>query len=174
MGRISKIESITLSRRGLAAGILAIATAFMAGYWIGERRSVERTRVVATSCGVAPADAPFHLPLRVLQEQASHVPLLVGPITIPGAGTGVLLRFDPSLGGSTDTVTKLGNVLHLPKFLDTESTGPFFRRSISVPPQEIRLTCRDGALTAVHYHLDNMSATFAVIRQEDTPPGSRS
>ncbi|QQP87598.1 hypothetical protein IGS68_15980 [Skermanella sp. TT6] len=165
---------MTLSRRGLAAGILAISAAFAAGYWIGERRSVERTRVVATSCGVAPAEPPFYLPLRALQEQASHVPLLVGPIAIPGAGTGVLLRFDPSLGGSIDTVMKLGDVLHLPKFLDTGSAGPFFRRNVPVPPQEIRLTCRDGALTAVHYRLDTMSATFSVVRQDDMTLGRRS
>lgn len=174
MGRLPKIGSMTLSRRGLAAGILAISAAFAAGYWIGERRSVERTRVVATSCGVAPAEPPFYLPLRALQEQASHVPLLVGPIAIPGAGTGVLLRFDPSLGGSIDTVMKLGDVLHLPKFLDTGSAGPFFRRNVPVPPQEIRLTCRDGALTAVHYRLDTMSATFSVVRQDDMTLGRRS
>ncbi|UEM07456.1 hypothetical protein JL101_031465 (plasmid) [Skermanella rosea] len=171
---MSKIGSMTLSLRGLAAGTLAIAAAFATGYWIGEARSVERTRVVATSCGVAPAEAPFYLPLRALQEQASHVPLLIGPITIPGAGTGVLLRFDPSLGGSIDTVTKLGDVLHLPKYLDTGSAGPFFRRNVPVPPQEIRLSCRDGALTAVHYRLDDVSATFPVVRQDDGTSGRRS
>ncbi|UEM25297.1 hypothetical protein JL100_035140 (plasmid) [Skermanella mucosa] len=164
MGYMTLIGGGRAFRAGLAAGLLAAAAGFAGGYWLGDRNSRERTRVVATSCGVAPADAPFYLPLRTLQEEASHVPLLIGPIRIPGVPTAVKLRFDPALDGTGDTVTKLGDVLHLPKFLGERPE----------PPKEIRLACRDGTLTTVQYLLDDASTTFAVMRRDDRNPATGS
>lgn len=167
MGQYPFTGRMNRSRVGFAAGLLATAAGFAGGYWVGDRHRWEHTRVVATSCGVAPAEAPFTLPLRTLQEQASHVPLRIGPLRIPGVPTAVLLHFDPALDGRGETVVKLGNVLHLPKHLETQSPGTVFGRTASRPPEEIRLACRDGALTTVQYWLDAHPTIFSVVRQDD-------
>jgi hypothetical protein len=91
------------------------------------------------------------------------VPLLIGPVKVNSRKT-VLLRFDPALDGTGDTVVKRGDVLHLPRTIGDDPS----------PPEEIRLTCRNGALAAVRYRLDDTAASFAVVYRDDETPVSDS
>ena len=88
---------------------------------------------------------------------------MVGPINIDGRTT-VLLRFDPTLDGTDDTVIRLGDVLHLPRTIGDRPS----------PPTEIRLNCRNGTLAAVQYHLDDSASSFTVVHHTDDFPASGS
>ncbi|GEO42899.1 hypothetical protein SAE02_70470 [Skermanella aerolata] len=147
----------------LGAALLAVAAGFAGGYGYGRNNAPETTRIVTTACGVAPAAAPFFLPIGVLGEHAPDLPVMVGPVKVDG-GTTVLLRFDPAVDGTGDTVVRVGDVLHLP--------GSFGERP--APPTEIRLNCRNGVLAAVQYHLDDVAARFTVVHRADdgAAPGS--
>jgi hypothetical protein len=138
------------------AVLLAIAAGFAGGYGFAHHNAPETTRIVAAACGVAPAQAPFALPLRAIGEHAPHVPLLVGPVKVYGHTT-VLLRFDPALDGTGDTVVRLGDVVHLPRSIGDRPS----------PPAEIRLSCRNGVLAAVQYHLDDLAVSFTVVHRDD-------
>lgn len=154
----------TLSIRiGAVLGLLAMTVGFVGGYAVARREAPETTRIVATACGVAPAEAPFALPIGAIGEHAPHLPLMVGPINIDGRTT-VLLRFDPSLDGKNDTVIRLGDVLHLPRTIGDRPS----------PPTEIRLNCRNGTLAAVQYHLDDSASNFTVVHHTDDFPASGS
>jgi hypothetical protein len=156
--------SRTLSTRtGAALGLLAMAVGFAGGYGFARQIAPETTRIVATACGVAPAEAPFALPIGAIGEHAPHLPLMVGPINIDGSTT-VLLRFDPTLDGKDDTVIRLGDVLYLPRTIGDRPS----------PPTEIRLSCRNGTLAAVQYHLGDFASNFTVVHHADDFPASGS
>jgi hypothetical protein len=143
-------------RSGAALALLAMAVGSAAGYAFARHNAPEATRIVATACGVAPAEAPFALPIGTIGEHAPHLPLMVGPINIDGR-TAVLLRFDPTLDGTDDTVVRLGDVLHLPRTIGDRPS----------PPTEIRLNCRNGTLAAVQYHLEDFASSFMVVHHAD-------
>ena len=150
-------------RSGAALALLAMAVGSAAGYAFARHDAPEATRIVATACGVAPAEAPFALPIGTIGEHAPHLPLMVGPINIDGSTT-VLLRFDPALDGKDDTVIRLGDVLYLPRTIGDRPS----------PPTEIRLSCRNGTLAAVQYHLDDSASSFTVVHHTDDFPASGS
>ena len=150
-------------RTGAALGLLAMAVGFAGGYGFARQIAPETTRIVATACGVAPAEAPFALPIGTIGEHAPHLPLMVGPINIDGSTT-MLLRFDPTLNGKDDKVIRLGDVLYLPRTIVDRAS----------PPTEIRLSCRNGTLAAVQYHLDDFASSFTVVHQADDFPASGS
>lgn len=154
----------TLSIRfGTALGLLAMTAGFAGGYAFARHEAPETTRIVATACGVAPAEAPFALPIGTIGEHAPHLPLMVGPINIDGSTT-MLLRFDPTLNGKDDKVIRLGDVLYLPRTIGDRPS----------PPTEIRLSCRNGTLAAVQYHLDDFASSFTVVHHVDDFPASGS
>ncbi|WP_207481315.1 hypothetical protein [Arenibaculum pallidiluteum] len=142
--------SLTPGRGAVLAGLAALGVACLAGYMTGRAETDPPTLLAATPCGISGGDT-LSLPPELLSGPA-QVPLLLGPISVPGAGPPVLVRFDPALAAEGEARLRDG-VLTLPPRL---AGGRL--------PDAITLACRDGAISSVIYRHGATATRLPVSR----------
>ena len=121
------------------AGLAALGAAGLAGYLAGAQRGeAPQTRLSLATCGLVPAPAPLDLPLASLMHKAAAPGLALGPILHPGLDAPLSVLFRPLEAGADPQPVQHGEMLELP--IDTGRL-----------PDEIRLSCRYGAVARVEY-----------------------
>ena len=142
------------------AGFMALGLAAGAGFLIGSQRGeAPQTRLSLATCGLVPAPAPLDLPLAALMETAGAPGLTLGPILHPGLDTPLSIVFRPLQPGTEPRPLQHGHTLELP--LDTARL-----------PDELRLTCRYGAVARVEYRRGPLRQTLPVSVAETAPDAS--
>ena len=152
---MEQIKSMNMKTKTIAAAaLIVVATAgYAAASWV---RSPEVVAVSSMGCANAATATSFGVPLRTVGSAAPGVPLSFGPLDYESAGGLIRLAFDGQSDGRGREIVMAGDSLLLPT--------TFGRDKVS--PKEIRITCRDGAITTVRYNRGRTSTTFNVTRQE--------
>lgn len=141
----------------VGALVVAAAVAGGIGYqWARWTYQPKLIQVTESACGIPPATAAFAIPLQGAM-QTIGLPIAVGPIDVPGGGGFITLRFDPTVDGRAREVQMIEDTVYLPTA---------YGHNAQVPDQ-ITITCRDGAIASVRYRNDRRgSATFNVLREQ--------
>lgn len=144
-------------------GVALLATAAIAGtagyQWARATYQPKLIQIAGTACGIPAETATFAFPLEGALHSIGSVPIAVGPVDLPDGGGPITLRFDPSVDGQSREITMVEDVVHLPTA---------YGRNARVPEQ-ITITCRDGAIASVRYRADRQaSATFKVLHEQAT------
>jgi hypothetical protein len=141
------------------AGVTALGVAAAAGYMAGAQRGeAPQTRLSLSTCGLVPAPAPIELPLATLMQKTGAPGLTLGPILHPGLDAPLSVVFVAMEPGGVPQPVQAGETLTLP--LD-----------IARLPDELRLSCRYGAVARVEYRRGPLrhAVDVAVIAAEPTP-----
>ena len=144
----------------IAAGLGALAllgAAAAAGYMAGAQRGeASLTRLSLATCGLVPAPAPLELPLEALMQKAGAPGLTLGPILHPGLDAPLSVVFRPLEPETTPQPVQSGETLTLP--LDTARL-----------PDEVRLSCRHGAVARVEYRRGPLRHALDVVTSDPEP-----
>lgn len=142
------------------AGVALLGGAAAAGYLAGAQRGeVPQTRLSLATCGLVPAPAPLDLPLGTLMQKAGAPGLTLGPILHPGLDAPLSIVFRPLEEGAMPEPLQSGETLVLP--LDTARM-----------PDELRLSCRYGAVARVEYRRGPLRQALEVT-VADAAPGAK-
>lgn len=142
----------------VGALVVAAAIAGGVGYqWARWTYQPKLIQVTETACGIPPATAAFAIPLEGAMQSIGGLPIAVGPIEIPEGGGLITLQFDPTVDGQAREVQMIEGIVYLPTA---------YGRNAQIPDQ-ITITCRDGAIASVRYRNDRRGgATFNVLREQ--------
>lgn len=147
-----------MTRGQLAVGIVALAVAAGGGFLAGAQRGeAPQTRLSLATCGLVPAPVPLDLPLDALMSSAATPGLTLGPILHPGLETPLSIHFQPLEAGAEPRPLKAGQTLELP--VDTARL-----------PDEVRLSCRHGAVARVEYRHGTERLSVEVAQPEPASP----
>lgn len=138
-------------------GLALLGAAAAAGYMAGTQRGEGAlTRLTLSTCGLVPAPAPLDLPLEALMQKAGAPGLTLGPILHPGLDAPLSVLFRPLEPDATLQPVQTGETLTLP--LDTARL-----------PDELRLSCRHGAVARVEYRRGPLRHVLDVAVSEPAP-----
>lgn len=145
----------------VAAGLAALGAAGAAGYLAGTRAAeVPQTRLTLATCGLVPAPAALDLPLAALLRKAGAPGITLGPILHPGLDAPLSVRFRPRAADETALPVHAGELLDLP--VDPARL-----------PDELRLSCRYGAVARVEYRRGPLRHVVEVGVVPADAPGDR-
>lgn len=131
----TRVQTFLIGLAGAAALAGVAALAFLAG---AKRAEVPTTQLVVATCGLVPSPAPLDLPLAALMGKAGTPGLTLGPILHPGLDAPLSVHFRPMAAGETPQPEQANGRLVLP--VDPARL-----------PEEVRLSCRYGAVAQVDY-----------------------
>lgn len=139
------------------AGAAALAGVASAAFYVGAKRAeVPTTRLVVATCGLVPSPAPLDLPLAALMGKAGTPGLTLGPILHPGLDAPLSVHFRPLAEGQTPQPEQANGRLVLP--VDPARL-----------PDEIRLSCRYGAVARVDYRRGPLRHPLQVQQIDPAP-----
>ena len=147
-------------RRVVAVAVAAAVTVpALAGFTLG-RSAPKPVEILQVACGLPRETVSFSLPGTLLTMTGGpgdgmHVPVWLGPFRHQGSADVVRLRFSGDADGSGSSITRVGDVLHLPV-----NSG-----DSDDPPRRILLHCRNDVVAKVQYvSQDGISKDFPVVR----------
>ncbi len=150
---MEKLRSMK-TKAGIAAALVVVAGgSYAVASWMSQPEVVA---VSGTGCGNIAATANFGVPLRTVDMAAPAVQVSYGPVEYPSAGGPFRLAFDKQVDGREREVVMVGDTLRLPMTFGRDNASP----------KQIRITCRDNAITTVRYARGRTATTFNVTRQE--------
>ena len=157
-----------MTRWQALVGVVALGAAAGVGFALGTQRGEQPlTRLSLATCGLVPAPAPLDLPLGALMETAGAPGLALGPILHPGLDTPLSIVFRPLAPGAEPRPVQLDDRLEIP--VDTTRM-----------PDEVRLSCRYGAVARVEFRrgplrhpleVDMAEPALAPDKAPETPRG---
>ncbi|WP_157619629.1 hypothetical protein [Skermanella stibiiresistens] len=148
----------------VAVGALALMAPAIAGFTLG-RETPLPVEIAQVPCGVPKHTASFTLPgplLDITRTDASlggrqPVPVWLGPFAQQGSADVVRLRFGADAQGDAGTVSRVGDVIHL----------PVHQGDPADPPRRILLHCRNDVVALVQYVSQSGAVKeFAVIHTQ--------
>lgn len=138
-------------------GLALLGAVAAAGYMVGAQRGEgSLTRLSLATCGLVPAPAPLELPLEALMQKAGAPGLTLGPILHPGLDAPLSVVFRPLEPEATPQPAQSGETLTVP--LDTARL-----------PDEVRLSCRHGAVARVEYRRGPLRHALDVVTSDPAP-----